>query len=141
MKNVYALCGICASRAISSAQTNLLCRTCMHSVASVPPELYHLPRYCTSVVKNGCPLCLHIDVSSVQNICTRMMQNLCSIRGICTFRALSYVQYRIYLSCLYGYWISIIHKTEDGTFLTLYLRHQFTLLLVRMKGSCLFIFK
>jgi hypothetical protein len=45
MPNVYhALCGICASRDMSSAQIHLLWRTCMHSVAFVPPELYHLHR-------------------------------------------------------------------------------------------------
>ncbi len=218
MKNMYALCAICTSRAMSSAQIHLLCRTCiMHSVASVPPELCHLHRY-ICYEERVCTLwhlhpramssaqihllwrtCMHSVASAPQSyvICTdtSVMKNMysmhsvafvpsdlyhlnryvictehiyshvCSIyalRDICTFRALWYVQYRIYLSCwtyaicstsdrchewrqIIGtvpsvhIWISITHKTEDGTFLSLYPRH-FSLL-SSIKGYCLRIFR
>ncbi len=87
IKNLYAFSGVCTSRAMSSAHIHLLSRTCMHSMAFVPPELCHLDRYicyeehvCTLwhlylqsnviytdifVMKNGSLLCLHSCV-----ICT-----------------------------------------------------------------------
>ncbi len=76
MKNVYALCGICTSRAMSYTQIHLLWRTCMHSVASVPPELYHLPRYfcyeerMPSLPSYSCDICTeHMHSNDTEFMC------------------------------------------------------------------------
>ncbi len=81
MKNVYALCGICTSRAIVSAQIHLLWRTCMHFVAFVPPELWHLHRY-ICYEEHVCILWHLYLQSHVVCTCTSVMKNMYSMHSV-----------------------------------------------------------
>ncbi len=101
MPNVYALCGICTSRAVSSAQIHLLWRTCMHSVAFVPPEQCHLHRY---ICYEECVCTLwHLYLQSYDiSTDTYVMKNVYALCGICTSRAMTSSQiHMLWRTCMH----------------------------------------
>ncbi len=102
MPNLCALCGICTSRALISAQIRMLWRLCMHFAAFVPPELCHLHRYICSA-ERVCTL-WHLYLQ-IYYICTDtyVMKIVYALRGICTSKAISFAQiHLLWRTCMHS---------------------------------------
>ncbi len=100
MKNGYTLCGICSSRAVSSAQIHLLWKTCMYPVAFVTPELCHLYRY-ICYEEHVCTLWPLYLQSYVVCTCTSVMKNMFSMHSVAFVSPDLYHLNRTYLQYLH----------------------------------------